>query len=282
MNGASIALGVIGGMVLAGAVQARLGSANVTLPSAATLDAIGARLTAFQNKVMRQAGDDPSETSFDPEVYSFSYAELSKALKVQVIGNGNSRLVVRVAPGVVAKFPWRDELVAQNVAEYEAYQEASPEVQALLLPPLGLVHGVILFPEVERLDPKDQEDPAFAEAINRWSALYLANAPGANATDIASWRNWGRHNGRLVLLDYEPEWSFNRVGPSAERKVGGQAVRGAARAGRAPFATWAAQAAQAAGFTSAVAFSQAHPELNLYDRWIEGASPRAILPRGRR
>ena len=99
------------------------------------------------------------------------------------------------------------------------------EVRALLLPPLDYVSppGVSIFPEATLLPEREMRTlPAFQDASRRWIDLFNARWDDVvedrtemdKLTSDIEERNWGLHEGRVVLLDYEPEGSgdFNRQG----------------------------------------------------------------------
>lgn len=216
MNGISLTLGLVTGVALAGVVCQRRGSASGlgTLVPTAKVRAIYARLGPWTRAVIEAAGDDPEFSEFDPNVYSFDGGQLEAALGVPVLGFGYSRVVVRVAPGIVAKLPWRQDGHDRNRAEVGAWDEASEAVQQMMLPPLGSIYpGIALFPEVKvvarnsmetaKLSPKVKAD--LRRAQQRWLRLVNAGAPGAITSDVYGPGNWGRYEGRLVLIDYEPE-----------------------------------------------------------------------------
>ncbi len=226
-SGLPLTLGILSGFVLAAAVRKKLGSAQV-LDRALVRDLAG-RLGEWTRAVIEAAGDDPTEVEFDPNVYVFSHADLERALGVPVLGSGYSRVAVRVAPGVVAKLPWRYDGTLRNESEYNAWSEADDTVRAMMLPPLDFVYppGVIVFPEVEpvavdslaeaRLSPDDKA--ALRVAQEDWLHLVREGAPGALTEDVYGAQNWGRYDGRLVLLDYEQEGNFNRNPAKPVRKA---------------------------------------------------------------
>jgi hypothetical protein len=159
------------------------------------------RLEEFKSSVMEAAGDDPYETSFDPMDYPIYDDTLASYLDATVLGWGASRVVVLLPSGNVAKLPWTDE-IASNEQEWENWQEASEEVQAMLLPPLEYISGVLVFPLVKTVHDRDYDDPELAAARARWRELWSARAPGANAQDFQNTQNWGIYEGRVVLVDY--------------------------------------------------------------------------------
>ena len=283
-NGVSLALGLVGGMALASVVRGRLGSAQ-HVDRARVRDLAG-RLGEWTRDVIEAAGDDPSEAEFDPNVYRFSHADLEEALGVPVLGSGYSRVAVRIAPGVVAKLPWRYDGTLRSESEYNAWSEADDDVRAMMLPPLDFVYppGVIVFPEVEpvardsraeaRLSAAD--NAALRDAQERWLDLAQRQAPGALTRDVYGAQNWGRYDGRLVLLDYEDEGSFNKRTVSPQKKGARQALRGAARAGRTPFPAWIRDVAARAGYRSGAALSRALPHFPLHDRWYDGVAASAV------
>jgi len=283
-HGLNLTFGILGGFVLAATVQKRLGSAQV-LDRARVRDLAG-RLGEWTRDVIEAAGDDPSEVEFDPNVYSFSHADLEEALGVPVLGSGYSRVAVRIAPGVVAKLPWRYDGTLRNESEYNAWSEADDDVRAMMLPPLDYVYppGVIVFPEVEpvavdsrmeaRLSPADAA--ALRAAQEDWLHLVQRQAPGALTRDVYGAQNWGRYDGRLVLLDYEDEGSFNKRTPSPQKKRAREALRGAARAGRPAFAAWIRDVATRAGYRSGAALARALPHFPLHDRWYDGVTAAAV------
>ena len=283
-NGLSLTFGILGGFVLASTVRKRLGSAQA-LDRARVRDLAG-RLGEWTHDVIEAAGDDPSEAEFDPNVYRFSHADLEDALGVPVLGSGYSRVAVRIAPGVVAKLPWRYDGTLRSESEYNAWSEADDDVRAMLLPPLDFVYppGVIVFPEVEpvardsceeaRLSAADKE--ALQDAQERWLDLSQRQAPGALTRDVYGAQNWGRYDGRFVLLDYEDEGSFNKRTTSPQKRVARQALRSAARAGRTPFPAWIRDVAMRAGYRSGAALSRALPHFPLHDRWYDGVAASAV------
>jgi len=160
-----------------------------------------ARLQDFKESVMEAAGDDPYETSFDPMAYPIFDDTIASYLDAPVLGWGASRVVVLLPSGNVAKLPWTDE-IASNEQEWDNWQEASEEVQEMLLPPLEYVSGVIVFPRVKTVHDRDYDDPELTAARNQWRKLQRAGAPGATAGDFQNTQNWGIYDGRIVLIDY--------------------------------------------------------------------------------
>jgi len=160
-----------------------------------------ARLQEFKENVMEAADVDPYDTEFDPMDYPIDDSTLQSYLDAPVLGWGASRVVVRLPSGNVAKLPWSDAYEA-NEREWDNWNEASPEVQEMLLPPLEYVSGVLVFPHAKTVHHLDYDDPALAAARSRWRELWSAGAPGASAQDFQNTQNWGIYDGRLVLLDY--------------------------------------------------------------------------------
>jgi len=279
-----LTFGILSGFVLASTVRKRLGSAQA-LDRARVRDLAG-RLYDWTRDVIEAAGDDPTEAEFDPNVYAFSGVDMEEALGVPVLGFGYSRVAVRIAPGVVAKLPWRYDGTLRSESEYNAWSEADDAVRAMMLPPLDFVYppGVIVFPEVEpvardsreeaRLSAADKE--ALRDAQERWLDLGQRQAPGALTRDVYGAQNWGRYDGRFVLLDYEDEGSFNKRTPSPQKKRAREALRGAARAGRTPFPAWVRDVAVRAGYRSGADLSRALPSFPLHDRWYDGFTASAV------
>ena len=150
---------------------------------------------------MEAAGDDPYDTSFDPMAYPINDDTLASYLDAPVLGWGASRVVVLLPSGNVAKLPWTDE-IASNEQEWENWQQASEEVQQMLLPPLEYVSGVLVFPRVKTVHDRDYDDPELSAARGKWKRLWSAGAPGATAGDFQNTQNWGIYDGRIVLIDY--------------------------------------------------------------------------------
>lgn len=283
MNGVPLALGLVGGMALASTVRARLGSAQ-RFDRDVVRD-LAARLAAWTREVIASVGDDPDTTEFDPNTYPVDTTDLERALGVPVLGFGYSRVAVRVAPGVVAKLPWREDGALRNESEYAAWSEATDEVQAMLLPPLDYVYppGVIVFPEVEPVARNTRDaarlpapvKEALRGAQDRWLKMSYAGVPGALTRDVVGTENWGWYDGRLVLLDYEDEGSFNRR-PTPQKRRSREALRGAARAGRLDFPTWMREVARGAGYRSGAALDRAVPGFPFHDRWYDGVSVVAV------
>lgn len=165
------------------------------------------RLEEFKSSVMEAAGDDPYETTFDPMEYPIDSDTLRSYLDARILGWGASRVVVLLPTGNVAKLPWSD-MVEGNEQEWDNWQEASEEVQAMLLPPLEYVSGVLVFPLVKTVHDRDYNDPELSAARARWRELWSAAAPGANAQDFQNTQNWGIYTDpetgaqRVVLIDY--------------------------------------------------------------------------------
>jgi hypothetical protein len=160
------------------------------------------KLTDFKYAVMEASGEDPEYTRFDMNDYPINKYALESYLDTKVLGWGATRVVVTLPSGNVAKLPWGDEERETNVREWENWQEASPEVRRMLLPPLELIDGVIVFPRVVTEDRRDYDDPDLVAAREEWTKLWNARAPGANASDFHRNSNWGTYEGRLVLIDY--------------------------------------------------------------------------------
>jgi hypothetical protein len=160
------------------------------------------KLMDFKYAVMEASGEDPEYTRFDMNDYPINKYALESYLDTKVLGWGATRVVVTLPSGNVAKLPWGDEERETNVREWENWQEASPEVRRMLLPPLELIDGVIVFPRVVTEDRRDYDDPDLVAARERWTKLWNARAPGANASDFHRNSNWGIYDGRLVLIDY--------------------------------------------------------------------------------
>jgi hypothetical protein len=159
------------------------------------------RLQDFKEATMEAAGDDPYDTAFDPNEYPVSKYALSSYLDVPVLGWGATRVVVVLPSGNVAKLPWLED-VTSNEDEWNNWQEASPEVRQMLLPPLEYVAGAIVFPRVVTTENRDYDDRELVAARKKWERLWSARAPGANAQDFENSANWGEYDGRLVLIDY--------------------------------------------------------------------------------
>lgn len=216
MNGRDLALASMVGLAAIGGLAARRGS-RATGVDRVQVRAICARFETWKRRVIRAAGDDPDETEFDPNVYRYSGEQLARALKVPVLGTGAGRVVVRVAPGLVAKLPWNAEGIEQNEGEIASWDEAGPEVQRWMLPPLDYVSppGVSIFPEARTCGAsyivvRDgirviETSGALALAKKEWEDLVRVGAAGANTEDAIKTENWGEYEGRLVLLDYAPD-----------------------------------------------------------------------------
>ena len=160
-----------------------------------------ARLQEFKYAVMEAAGDDPYDTPFDPHEYPISKYTLLSYLDAPILGFGATRVVVRLPSGNVAKLLWSDD-ISSNEDEWNNWQQASPEVRRMLLPPLEYVEGVLVYPHVETVEGRGYDDPDLVAARARWARLWNARAPGANASDFQRNANWGIYDGRLVLIDY--------------------------------------------------------------------------------
>lgn len=160
-----------------------------------------ARLQEFKYAVMEAAGDDPYDMPFDPNEYPISKYTLMSYLDAPILGFGATRVVVRLPSGNVAKLLWSDD-ISSNEDEWQNWQEASPEVRQMLLPPLEYVEGVLVYPHVETVEGRGYDDPDLVAARARWAKLWNARAPGANASDFQRNANWGIYDGRLVLIDY--------------------------------------------------------------------------------
>ena len=160
-----------------------------------------ARLQEFKENVMEAAEVDPYETSFDPMEYPIDDTTMQAYLDAPVLGWGASRVVVLLPSGNVAKLPWSDAYES-NEREWDNWNEASSEVQEMLLPPLEYISGVLIFPHAETVHHLDYGDPTLAAARTKWKRLWSAGAPGANVQDFENTQNWGIYDGRVVLIDY--------------------------------------------------------------------------------
>ena len=282
-NGVALTLGLVGGMALATTVRSRLGSPAVVNP--ARVRDLAGRLGEWTRGVIEAAGDDPDEVEFDPNEYPVHARDLEDALDAPVLGFGYSRVAVRIAPGLVAKLPWRYDGQLRSESEYDAWSEATDEVRAMMLPPVDFVSpGIIVFPEVapvardsrEEMRLSDAAKAELEEAQARWMALSRAGVPGALTRDVYGAQNWGRFDGRLVLLDYEDEGSFNKRTASPQKKRSREALARSA-AGRTPFSEWLRAVARAAGYRTPAAMGRAHPRVPFHDRWYEGASVALVV-----
>jgi len=226
MNGTPLALGVAAGLVLASALTKKPAGSRDRGIDHARIRELGEKLRAYTRGIIDEAGDDLN--NFDPYDYDISKGDMEHVLGVPVLGWGLSRVVVRVAPGIVAKLPWREDGVERNAAEVSLYDEASDEVKEMLLPPLDYVYppGAAVFPEVEVVAASSREQAALPQrkrqdlehARARWLALVRSGEPGAVTGDVHSGENWGILDGKMVLIDYEPEGNFNRTGKKRRNK----------------------------------------------------------------
>jgi len=160
-----------------------------------------ARLQDYKDNVVEEAGGDP-DREFDPNDYPIYKGDIADYLGVPVLGWGATRVVAVLPSGNVVKLPWSDTGAESSDREWENWNEASEEVQELLLPPLEYVAGAIVFPRVKTVTDRDYDDPELDAARKAYARLYRSNAPGANAQDFQNTQNWGVYDGRLVLLDY--------------------------------------------------------------------------------
>jgi hypothetical protein len=160
------------------------------------------KLEDFKRAVMEAGGDDPDDTNFDPMEYPIFSDTIESYLDTKVLGWGASRVVVLLPTGNVAKLPWNEAGQQANDAEWDTWNEASEEVQELLLPPLENVRGVVVYPRVKTVTDRDYDDPELAAARERWRRLVKEEAPGAVAWDYQNTNNWGIYGGNVVLIDY--------------------------------------------------------------------------------
>jgi hypothetical protein len=225
MNGTPLALGVAAGLMLASALTRKPAGSRDRGIDRARIRELGDKLRAYTRSIIEEVEGDPDAAEFDPNEYSVYKDDLERALGVPVLGWGDSRVVVRVAPGIVAKLPWREDGFERNAAEVQLYEQASDEVKEMLLPPLDYIDppGVSVFPEAKHFAFADPEDLRkrrweWDDARNRWLALVKSGKPGAVATDVWSSSNFGFYNGKLVLIDYEPEGGFNRVAKNRTKR----------------------------------------------------------------
>ena len=211
MNGTPLALGVAAGLVLAASLQRKPAGSRDRGIDRALIRELGEKLRYYTRSIIEEAEGDPDAAEFDPNEYTVYKDDLERALGVPVLGWGYSRVVVRVAPGIVAKLPWREDGVERNSAEVSLYDEASDEVKELMLPPLDYVYppGAAVFPEVEVVAASSREEMAMpqqtkqelAKARARWLALVRSGEAGAVTEDVQSGANWGYHAGKRVLID---------------------------------------------------------------------------------
>lgn len=163
--------------------------------------AIHERFEAWKRRVSREAG----EADFSPDT-PWSREDLEEALGVPVLGTGAGRVVVRIAPGMVAKLPWNAGGVEQNEGEIASWDEADEGVRRWMLPPLDYVSppGVSIFPEAV-VESRAAPSPLLGKAKAAWARLVRLGVGGANTGDAIKTENWGTYEGRLVLLDYAPD-----------------------------------------------------------------------------
>lgn len=219
MNGTPLALGVAAGLVLASALTRKPAGSRDRGIDRARIRELVEKLRAYTRGLIEAEGEPYRQ--FDTELHFPDEDDIERALGVPVLGWGSSRLVVRVAPGVVAKLPWREDGVEQNAREVRLYEQASDEVREMMLPPLDYIDppGVSIFPEVKTVGYSDSDSPEVIrsrsreldDARNRWLDLVKSGKPGAVTEDVGSGGNWGFYNGKMVLIDYDPTGGFNRV-----------------------------------------------------------------------
>ena len=219
MNGTPLALGVAAGLVLAASLQRKPAGSRDRGIDRAFIRELVEKLRAYTRGLIEAQGEPYHQ--LDVELHPVDKDDIERALGVPVLGWGSSRLAVRVAPGVVAKLPWREDGVEQNAREVKLYEQASDEVKDLMLPPLDYVYppGVSIFPEVDTVSFRDSEGREaintklrkLEDARNRWLSLVRSGEPGAITEDVWGSDNWGFYNGKTVLIDYDPTGGFNRV-----------------------------------------------------------------------
>ena len=124
------------------------------------------------------------------------------------IGHGNQRVAFRLSDGSVLKLALDHVGEESNELEMETWQEAQgdPDVLDLLVPMLA---GNERFIHMAGADPLSatrlQGDPRLAERFRERFrvANTLAHEGRLVATDLAVPKNWGIHEGRIKILDYE-------------------------------------------------------------------------------
>ena len=185
------------------------------------------KLTDFKYAVMEASGEDPEYTRFDMNDYPINKYALESYLDTKVLGWGATRVVVTLPSGNVAKLPWGDEERETNVREWENWQEASPEVRRMLLPPLELFDGVIVFPRVVTEDRRDYDDPDLVAAErDAWEVRELMRI--LRDVDVALEREKERRElGRRRALTDEERLA-------EDRSTGRYRAPGEARGGRPP------------------------------------------------
>jgi len=147
--------------------------------------------------------DSLGDVEFDPTDYNPVHFEraLIAHSRLKVLGIGGSRAVFDMEDGRVLKLPLVPEydwVSRSEIGNWEHYKK-NPRIRSMYLPLLH--HGEFegapyeIFPKVEILEIKDTGD--FCQRAEKLSSEGLAydNNPG----------NFGRYQGRVVLVDYASE-----------------------------------------------------------------------------
>jgi len=120
------------------------------------------------------------------------------------LGHGNHRIVFRMSDGDVLKLALDIEGEKANELETAAWEEygADPRVRDYLVPLIAGNEDFVIMEHATPLSsPMDlKTEQEFTRRHNRWQRMAFE---GLHDVYDTSMRNWGRHDGKLKLLDYE-------------------------------------------------------------------------------
>lgn len=162
------------------------------------------QLDAFARAVLRDGDDDRA-------------IEWARDLGLEVVGRGFSRIVLAAGDGLVAKVPWRDLGWLGNLTEAALWSHVDEETRSLLCPcvslsPAGVLlmqRAIPLLGPLADLADRDAGELEHTDTLRgpREAVLSLG------VHDDLGVHQWGRVDGRLVLLDY------GRVAPPCDARL---------------------------------------------------------------
>jgi len=188
--------GAIGAVVALG-VGVRL------VGSAAKKKDVDWRLVERISDSWRERLSDQWEGDLIEEPPSFIWTDFQKRFGIEYLGCGSTRCVFRLPSGHVLKLPLGEWGEAANDSEAESWydSETDPLVRNFLVPIVGGGPGGIVMEHALSI-PEERWDELY-EYWNEWIELLEASRPGADTKDFDATWNWGLHDGKFKLIDYE-------------------------------------------------------------------------------
>lgn len=152
-------------------------------------------------------GVDEDETRYygPSDFYWWDEDKLARRLGAPLLGYGGSRVVVELPDGTVAKLPWGEGGRISTSNEIAVWENASPRLREMLLPPLDYLPdlGTSVFPQVIVLD-EEYDAELQANLVRRLRALAGGRVRFADlrAENSGIYTDPATGEQRVVLIDY--------------------------------------------------------------------------------